>query len=493
MRRGLSGQSVNKFKLFVENFIVYGIGGVIGKLIPLVMIPIITHLMPDKTYFGISDMANTIVSFGTAIAVMGMYDAMYRMFFEKDEPEYKKSVCSTTFLFVLLLSIIVSILMVLFRSALSRRFLGSENYTFIIYITAANVFFDSVNVVYSSPTRMQNHRKTYLATNFAGPLVSYTMSVVLLIRGHYLIAMPLGLLISSIIIHVIYLCINNKWFSYKLFDKEILKALLPIGIPMAVNVLTYWVFNSCDRFMITNLVNVGESGVYAIGSKLGHASQLIYTAFAAGWQYFAFSTMKEDKQVESNSRVFEYLGAVSFAVTMFVCAFSHGIFRILFPDEYLQGYIVAPYLFLAPLLLMLFQVIANQFLVVKKTWPNMIILILGAVANVGFNYVLIPVMGIEGAAVGTLAGYLVSLVTASIVLLRMKLLKISASFYVMTLVTLTAFILWRLFLPDRLLPMLVIAVAGSAIIVLLYIDEIKYLINRIKMRLDDKDQVNAAK
>ena len=484
---------MNKLRLFMENFIVYGLGGIINKIIPLIMIPVITHLMPDKTYFGISDMANTIVSFGTAIAVMGMYDAMYRMFFEKDEQEYKKKVCSTSLAFVFATSVIAGVLMIIFKNVLSRRFLGSADYSFIIYFAAANVFVDAVNTVIASPTRMQNHRKTYLTTNIVGPLVSYTMSVILLLKGHYLIAMPLGLVISSFIINITYVCINRKWFSIRLFDRYLLKILLPIGIPMAVNVLTYWVFNSCDRLMITNLINVGESGVYAIGSKLGHASQLIYTAFAAGWQYFAFSTMKEDRQVESNSKVFEYLGAVSFAVTLFVCAFSHEIFRILFPDEYLQGYIMAPYLFLAPLLLMLFQVIANQFLVVKKTWPNMIILIFGAVANVGFNYVLIPVMGIEGAAVGTLAGYLVSLVTASIVLLRMKLLKISARFYVMTLVTLTALIVWRLFMPDSLLPMLGIAVAGSAIIVLLYSDERKYLINRIRMRKYDKDQVNAAK
>ena len=91
---------MNKLKLFVENFIIYGFGGIINKLIPLIMIPIVTRMMPDKTCFGISDMANTIVSFGTAIAVMGMYDAMYRMFFEKDDAGYKKRVCSTTVVFV---------------------------------------------------------------------------------------------------------------------------------------------------------------------------------------------------------------------------------------------------------------------------------------------------------------------------------------------------------------------------------------------------------
>ena len=474
---------MNKLKLFIENFIVYGLGGIINKLIPLIMIPIITRLMPDKTYFGISDMANTIVSFGTAIAVMGMYDAMYRMFFEKDEQEYKKKVCSTTLLFVLFSSLVVSILMIIFKNVLSRRFLGSQDYSFIVYLVALNVFVEGVNTVIASPTRMQNHRRTYLATNIVGPLISYTMSAVLLFRGYYLIAMPLGLVVSSVIIHLTYLCINRKWFSLKLFDMAHLRTLLPIGIPMAVNVLTYWVFNSCDRLMITNLINVGESGVYAIGSKLGHASQLVYTAFAAGWQYFAFSTMKEDKQVESNSAIFEYLGAISFAVTMFVCAFSYDIFRILFPGEYLPGYIVAPYLFLAPLLLMLFQVIANQFLVIKKTWPNMLILIIGAVSNVGFNYILIPIMGIEGAAVGTLIGYLVSLSIAAIVLIRMKLLRISARFYVSTAVLAAVMLAWRLVFRESLWVMLVLSVAGSAVIVLLYIRELKYLFGKIRERI----------
>lgn len=81
---------MNKFKLFIENFLVYGLGGIMSKIIPLIMVPIVTRLMPTTDYFGLSDLSNTVVQFASSIAVMGMYDAMYRMFFEKDEVEYKK-------------------------------------------------------------------------------------------------------------------------------------------------------------------------------------------------------------------------------------------------------------------------------------------------------------------------------------------------------------------------------------------------------------------
>ena len=48
---------MNKLKLFVENFLVYGLGGIISKLIPLIMIPIVTRIMPSTDYFGISDLS----------------------------------------------------------------------------------------------------------------------------------------------------------------------------------------------------------------------------------------------------------------------------------------------------------------------------------------------------------------------------------------------------------------------------------------------------
>ena len=71
---------MKKLRLFLENFLVYGVGGVISKLVPLIMVPIVTRLMPDTTYYGLSDMSNTIISFASAFAIMGMYDSMYRLF-----------------------------------------------------------------------------------------------------------------------------------------------------------------------------------------------------------------------------------------------------------------------------------------------------------------------------------------------------------------------------------------------------------------------------
>ena len=165
----------NKVKLFIENFCVYGFGGIVSKLIPLIMVPIITRIMPDSTYFGISDMSQTIISFGSAVAVLGMYDAMYRMFFEKEDEEFKRTVCSTTLTFTLITSGIIFIIMLMLKEKIADLFFGNKEYAYLVYITAIATLVGATNGIISAPTRMENKRKIFLITNTVSPILSYSI------------------------------------------------------------------------------------------------------------------------------------------------------------------------------------------------------------------------------------------------------------------------------------------------------------------------------
>ncbi len=473
---------MKKAKLFLENFLIYGLGGVISKIIPLIMVPVVTRIMPDSSYFGISDMSHTIVSFGSALAIMGMYDAMYRMFFEKDEIAFKKQVCSTTMVFTMMTSIVLVLCMAFLRKPIARYFFGSESLVYVVDLSTVATLVSATNSIISAPTRMQNKRSIFLIANTAGPVLSYSISIPLLLKGYYIIALPLAGIISGATKELAFYLLNRKWFRLKLFDKKLLKQLLIIALPLFPNFLIYWIFNSSDRLMITNQLNIGAEGIYSVGSKLGHASQLIYTAFAGGWQFFAFSTMKDSNQVESNSKIFEYLGVISFTSTSFICALSFNIYKILFVGEYIDGFIIAPYLFLAPLLQMLFQVASNQFLVIKKTWPNMFVLLGGAVLNVILNLILIPAIGIEGAAIATLTGYIISDIVVVIVLCHMKLMVISARFVGSAIGMASFFIIWRFFASEDIILGIVLAIVYTAACAILYRHELIVIWNSIRFK-----------
>ncbi len=473
---------MKKLKLFIENFLVYGLGGIISKIIPLVMVPIVTRLMPNTEYYGVSDLSNTIVNLASSLAIMGMYDAMFRMFFERDEETYKKRVCSTALVFTIGTSLVVFLLMILLRNQISELFLRDTGYAYVIYFSALATLVGATNSIVSAPTRMQNRRGIFLITNTIGPILSYSVAIPMLLKGHYIIALPLAAVISGVFLEAVFGILNRKWFSVKLFDSGLLKQLLEIAVPLLPIFLIYWLFSSLSKVLISNMIGVGAEGVYSVGSKFGQASQLIYLAFAGGWQFFAFSTMREENQVRNNSLVFEYLGIISFAATAFVCALSHPLFMALFQEEYLPGYIVTPYLFLSPLLLMLFQVACNQFLVIKKTWPNLLILTIGALLCVAANYALIPVLGIEGAAIATLIGYTVSVIVCVLVLNRMKLMELSGRFAASACLMAGFVLLWRFFFRESPFVGTAAAAVLTIVYLFLYRKDLKRMLEMIKMR-----------
>lgn len=470
---------MNKLKLFVENFLVYGLGGILNRIIPFMMLPLVTRLMPDTKYFGLNDLVNTVVQFGTAIAIMGLYDAVFRLFFEKEEQLFKKKVCSTALIFIIFSSLVTCLLLLCFDNTLTLLVLGDVKYKILLYLCVINIVVGATNSIVALPTRVQNKRKVFLTVGFISSILSYSISIPLLLMEEYLIALPLSAIITAILNEIVFYCLNRSWFSFLLFDKEILKNLLKIGMPLLPSFLIYWIFTSSDKLMIANMLGNDEVGLYAVGAKIASASQLIYTAFAGGWQYFAFSTMREENQVKNNSLVFEYLGVISFMCAMFVCAWSKTFFKLFFVGDYVNGYIVTPYLFLGPLLLMLYQVISNQFLVIKKTLPGMFILFTGAIINVVLNIYLIPLIGIEGAAIATLVGYAVSVFICAIVLIKMNLAEISLKFKFLSLLLILFMLIWRNALIANIAASTVLAIAYVSFSVALYRAEIISIIKRL--------------
>lgn len=471
-------QSQGRTKLFIENFLVYGLGGMISKFLPLIMLPIITRLFPNSEYIGINDLSTTFISFTSAIALCGMYDAMFRLFFDEDKLDYQKQICTTALFFVTGTTIVLTSLFIIIRRQIAVWYFGSEKYETLVLITVLGFLVSATNQIVSAPTRIQNKKGIFLITNTVSPIISYSISIPLILKGYYVIAMPVAAIVSGITLEISFWFLNRSFFSIKSFNGKKIKDLLKIGLPLMPNFIIYWIYNSSDKIMISKLLGNADTGIYSVASRIGHISNLIYTAFAGGWLYFAYSTMKDDDQVQLKSDIFEYLGAISFFCTIALTAVSRLVFKLLFPEEYLIGFFIAPYLFLAPLLLMLYQVLSNQFTIIKKTYMNILALSSGAVLNVVFNLFMIPVIGIEGASIATVIGYILSLFICIILLRRIKLINVNKKVYANVLIIVVYTVLWRFLLNKNIGLSILFGGIAEICYILLYRDMLKSIIKK---------------
>ena len=422
---------MSRAKLFLENFFVYGFITVLNKVLSLFLLPVMTRLLPDTSAFGVSEMYNVIVGFATPLAILGIYDAMFREFFEKDDQQYKYNVTATAERIVLVSSIVISLTLLVFNSFFSRLFFNTNKYRDIVIYSSISLIFSANVIIIQAPTRILNKRKVYVFSGLFQSILSYAISIPLILLGFSYYGIIYSGLLTGAIMTIFFWFQNKKFFLDGKFDKNIAKELFKIGLPLVPTFLIYWIYNSTDRIMITNMLGTAQLGIYSIGARVAQISQLIYAAFAGGWSYFVFSTMKDDDHTELVSRIFEYLGIVSFLSFLIITPFSKLIFSLLFKGDYIGGASVFPYLFFSPLLLMLFQTVAGgNFQIIKKTYLSTLCLALGAGTNVLLNYILIPRLGIIGASIATLIGYAISVVVAVIVTQKMGLFRITKRFVV---------------------------------------------------------------
>src|SRR5665647_643111 len=207
--------SISRTKLFLENFFVYGLGSILSKIAPIIMLPIITRLMLDTTYYGLSDLSAIGVSFGASVAIMGMYDAMFRMFFEKNDLDFQKEVCASALSFTLVSGIIMFFILFSFKSYFSILIFNDEKYSNLLNLTAFSILISTLSSIVIAPTRMQNKRRIFLITNIISPILGYSISIPMLLHKNYLYALPTAALISSALMLTFFYLINRDWFKLK--------------------------------------------------------------------------------------------------------------------------------------------------------------------------------------------------------------------------------------------------------------------------------------
>jgi O-antigen/teichoic acid export membrane protein len=473
--------SKSRAKLLIENFFAYGSINVINKIIPLLLLPVITRLLKNPSDFGVFDMYQLIVSFGSPLVMLGLYDAMFREYFEKDDQEYKYNVTSTANRIILVTSVIVAVILITFNSSLSKVFFGTQIYGTVIIFSAIELFFRTNRSIIAAPTRIQNKRTIYLISGITQSLSYYLLAILLIYLGYSYFGMIYANIVSTIVLVIFFWILNKDFFTLGKYDKKIAKELLKIGVPLLPTFLIYWVFHSMDRIMIANMLDTTQLGIYSIGARVASVSTIIYAAFSGGWQYFAFSTMRDEDYKYMMGKVWEVLFVISSCFFIVAFLFKDLIFNILFTGDYTKGVIVFPFLLYAPFLQMLYQVLGTQFQIIKKTYYSPLMLFLGAIANLGLNYFLIPIMGIKGAAIATLVGFVVTVIVAIlVVVIFKKLICFKTKTYIILLIFSSIFVIFVF----RDINIFTITTAGIYFIfcLLLYYKEALKIIKKEKLR-----------
>jgi O-antigen/teichoic acid export membrane protein len=368
---------------------------------------VVRYLGPER--FGVLSYALSFVGLFTAISALGLDGVVVRNLVEK--PEQKDVILGAAFFLKILGALIMwlSILMVI-------PFTNNDYSTnILVAIIAFSAIFQSLNVIDFFNQATVQARYTVKA-QLLQLIVSSTLQIVFVLKSAPLIwfawvyvfdaaILALGLLVG-------YELRNKKLFKWRLSFVEARK-LMADSWPLVFAGVVVSVYMKIDQVMIKEMLDTQAVGYYAAAVKLSEAWYFIPMAICSSLFPAVVEAKNNDQQLFIKRIKLLYFTVfwLAFVVALPVTFISPWIIDSFYGNTFEQSADVLRIHIWAGLFVALGVASSSWLLSENLQKLSLYRTLIGSIINIGLNIILIPLYGIEGAALATLISYAVATFT----------------------------------------------------------------------------------
>ena len=400
-----------KLKELTKDTAVYGISTILGRFLNFILVPFYTNVFATAEY-GVITTVYAYIAFFNIIYIYGMDAAYMKYAFMKDERN-PRTVFSTSFLFISLTSFIFSTLIVIFgRNISSALDIPAEDFPIMTYVSLI-LLFDALAIIPFNYLRLKRNARKFALIKTLNIMVNVFLNLILILKFKMGIE---AVFISNLVASMLTLVALLPEFAGNLSSKinlSYLGELLKFGIPYLPAGMASMVVQVIDRPILQRMTDESAVGIYQANYKLGIFMMLYVSMFQYAWQPFFLSSSKDKNAKELFSKVLTYFLIVGSIILVVISLFVEDIVKIpllhnrtLIAAAYWGGVNIIPVVLLAYLFNGMYVNFTAGIFIEGKTKYLPYITGLGALANIVVNILLIPYMGIMGAAIATLASYI---------------------------------------------------------------------------------------
>lgn len=402
----------DKIKELSKDTILYGISTIVGRFLNFILVPFYTNVFGTAEN-GVFNNIYAYIAFFNVVYIYGMDSAFMKYYSTADESK-KKDTFSTPYIFVFGTSVFFSILLLIFKSSFVQLMEIGAEYSSLHYYLILILFFDTLALVPFANLRLHRRVIKFTSIKITNIFINLALNLILILKFKMGIeAIFIANLAASIFSFAALTPDIFKNLRFKV-DKEILKKMIYFGLPYLPASISSTIVQVIDRPLVQAMTNTETLGIYSANYKLGIFMMLFVTMFNFAWQPFFLTNAKEENAKQLFSKIltlFLLVASVIWIVlSLFVDEFARWQFlpgRSIIGKDFLSGLPIVPIILLGYLFNGLYYNFQVGLYVEEKTKYFPVVTGLGALVNIGVNFLLIPVWGIIGAALATLAAYIV--------------------------------------------------------------------------------------
>ena len=388
-------------KSLFKNTIIITIGKVSTQLITFLLLPLYTRILSTSEY-GVVDLLNTLILLLLPIVTLQMEQALFRELIEvRNNNKEKKEVISSG-----IFTVIVQILLFLAIFFIVSPFVHNIYKWFLVINVIAYIF----SSIFLQIARGLGDNVRYSVGSFISALSTIIFNILFLVIikwGAY--GMLLGTMLGqfSCAIYLFFFLRLYKYIDLKSIRRDISKKMIKYSIPLVPNAVSWWVFNTSDRVVVSTLLGLSANGILSVASKFSVIYVGLYNIFNMSWTE-SISVHIDDSDIENYFKnMFEVILNLFSAFMVLMISFMPIIYAIMVSGKFGSGYLLVPMLLIGSFFNIIVGLISVIYIAKKDTKSLASTSIFAAIINLITHLALIKFIGIYAAAVSTLIAYVI--------------------------------------------------------------------------------------
>jgi O-antigen/teichoic acid export membrane protein/glycosyltransferase involved in cell wall biosynthesis len=383
---------------------IYGIGGLVSRVIAVLLLPVYTRYLTPDDYGKIETLLALTTVMGLVLRA-GITSAFFRFYFDVEDDAGRLRVLRTSFWFTMGGGTLGLLLLLAFADPLSTVLFGGDGAANLVRAAGvalwATVNYEQMTALF----RVEERSVAFVCASLANVFLTIGLTLLLVValeKGA--IGVIVGNFSGTLIVYLALLGYRREQLGLQ-FDRRLLREMNRFGLPLVPTALFLWVTNFSDRFFLVKLADVAEAGLYSVGVRVASAMVLLLTAFRMAWPAFAYSIKDEHEARRTYAYVLTYLTVVTAWVALSLTLLSPWLVDLLAAPRFADSATVVGPLAFATVSYAAYIVIAIGVGRARRTQFNWVVTGAAAAVNVALNLALIPPYGMMGAAIATVAAY----------------------------------------------------------------------------------------
>jgi O-antigen/teichoic acid export membrane protein/GNAT superfamily N-acetyltransferase len=392
-------------RLLVDT-IIYGLGTMLSPLVGFLLLPIYTRFLTPADY-GVLAILSVTTGVLTIVLSLGIPSGMLRFYFDPDE-KVRNQVIYSSIGAVFATTTVGSLLIAALASPLSRILVPGPQGPYLVVLMAAGFATGAWTAGFQNLMRAQEKPALYTVSNLGGFALRLGLNILFVVGFLRGVA---GILEAGIISNVAILALLvpvGLWARKPSFSWEKLKQILKFGIALEPGNLAAWALNMADRYFLQALSNMTQVGLYSVGYKIGQLSEIgMVKPFRLAWPPLIYAEAAHpDRAKRTIARVATGYLFVGLWASLGLFLLAPAILKAMATPQYWGALDVVGLVALSYVILGTTWVTGAGLHILKKPVSISIAFLVGAIINLGLNFLLIPRFGMMGAAWATVLSFI---------------------------------------------------------------------------------------